>query len=102
MTEDSGWLAEWMTSIAADLAANLKMDGYDAMEAEAGKGPVVFVTVKGAAEDTTAAGALQPRVEGVLTAALKQEFKDWAEFRKNIRSYSKDGDLVMACEVVFP
>lgn len=54
MTNRGSAIADWMCDIAAALARDLTVDGYG-FQVQPTLGPIVFVVIKDAAEDTTTA-----------------------------------------------
>jgi hypothetical protein len=84
------------------IRSRLHIEGYSEIHVEPLKGPVVLVTVNGAAEDTTAARHAREQLDAVMTESTKAHAADWADFRNSISSSNKGEDLVVKCEVIFP
>ena len=100
MVNDKGWLAGWMKRVA-DQADKLAVADYE-VKAEAGNGPLVYVTVKKASEDGTAARKARQQLEKIMEASLKKEVSGYDGFDYRVRSYNRGRDLVLECEVLFP
>jgi hypothetical protein len=100
MANQKGWLHGWMSKLAKELQAKVSVEGYE-ISAEAGEGPIVYVTVKGAEGDTTAFRKLKSSLDGVLKESINHEVRDEA-FRSSVSMSSKGDDMLVTCEIIFP
>jgi len=101
MADEKSWLADWMEKVATHIKSELQVKGYK-VETKATKGPVVYVTVKGAEGDTTAARETRPKIEKLLKDAIKEELKAYEGFSQKVSSFNKGDDLVFECTIIFP
>jgi hypothetical protein len=101
VNEDS-WLGRWMIELAQDLKEQLKFDGYEDVETRPTQGPIVYVTIQGAAEDTTVARQAREQIEPIMRASIKKNAKGFDGMEPYIRAVNKHGDLMMSCEMMFP
>ena len=99
-TATQGWLAKWMGELAEEMG-KIKVEGYE-LQAEAGKGPEVLVTVTGGAEDTTAAKKARQAITKVMAGSIKKNTSGIPGFDAQVRSFNKGADLVLECTVRFP
>jgi hypothetical protein len=95
-----GWLQQWMGALA-DQISKVKVEGYE-IQAEAGKGPEVFVTIAGASEDATAARKARQAIQKLLDASIKKNTDGVNGFESIIRGYNKGADIVLECMIRFP
>jgi len=95
-----GWLAGWMHELADELGKT-KVEGYK-VSAEAGKGPLVLVTIKGATEDSTTARKAKQSIEKVMEHSIKKHSEGVPGFKHRVKSFNKGADLILECEVLFP
>ncbi len=89
----------WMTSISERIAKEIpSVRGY-ALTAEPGAGPVLFVTLKGAEGDATAARMLREKMHPIIREELDKESK---KCTYGVTSLNKGDDMVFWCTVVLP
>ena len=101
-TQDpDGWLAAWMESLANKVRTGLVIEGHK-VTTQRGPGPLVYVTVRGAAKDSAAAQTAREQLEPLLARSLAAEVGDSAGFETRIASHNRGADLFMECEIVFP
>lgn len=104
MTGDEGaergaWWARWSSKIA-DHLRKLKIEGHT-FEVKATRGPTIYVMIKGAADDATLARTTKGQIKAILDRAIEEEVPGQG-FASIVKSFNKDGDLVLECEVIFP
>lgn len=99
-TAGSGWLAKWMHGLAEEIS-KIKVEGYE-VKAEATKGPEIFVTLVGAAEDSTAARNARKPIQKLMEASIKKNTEGVQGFEVRIQSFNKGADLVLQCTIIFP
>lgn len=100
MTKD--WLADWMAKLADEVSV-VEVEGYDEVDAKAGQGPEVWLTIKGAAEDTTTARKVREKVEKIMRASIEKHSYGVVGLKPLVRSYNKEGqDLLIRCTILFP
>lgn len=95
------WLAKWMKELAHELASKLHTEDYD-VSADAGEGPVVFVTVKGASEDSSTARKARQAATKLMERSIAKHADGVEGLTPRIRTFNKGADLVLECEVIFP
>lgn len=95
------WLGRWMDSLADEIQNKVKVEGYS-LEASAGKGPEVFVTLKGASEDTTAARKAKASIEKIMDSSIEENSGGIEGFKHQVKSFNRNADVVLECTVIFP
>jgi hypothetical protein len=98
--EEKGWLQTWMTKLASDIEAKVKVEDYK-LSAEAGKGPLVYVTLKDAEGDTTTFRKAKAEIEKIAEESIKREVRN-DKFACNVNMSSKGDDMVISVEIIFP
>jgi hypothetical protein len=94
------WLANWMEELSNEIG-KLQVEDYQ-LRAQAGSGPVVFVTIEGASEDSTTARKVRLQVTKLMEASIKKQTDNTPGYEARVRSYNKGADLLLECIVVFP
>jgi hypothetical protein len=100
MKNDS-WLSGWIQKLAEAIESKVELEGYK-LSAKPGKGPVLYVTVKGGSEDSTTAHKAREALVKLLKQEIHEELHKLDGVRPKVSSYNKDGDLVLECEILFP
>ncbi len=92
-------LKGWTTGIARAIEDQIQeIDGYP-IEVKPGEGPRVFVCLKGAEGDTTAARAARAALTPIVEAAIHAESR---LIDHRIESSNRGDDLLMTCLLLFP
>lgn len=90
-----------MRAIAKDIQKGFRIDGYE-YEIILKKGPVLFVSVKGAEGDLSMVKEARPHLEEIVKKTLKQETAKYDGFDLKLTSVNKGDDLMFEVEVLFP
>lgn len=98
--EDKGWLHGWMTKLAGEIESKVKAEDYK-ISAEAGKGPVVYVTVKGAEGDTTTFKKVKDEIDKIAKESIKREVRN-DQFHCSVHMSSQGEDMLISVEIIFP
>jgi hypothetical protein len=94
-------VAEWIAEMAGRVERELDVPGYE-VEVKPTIGPVIFVRLTGAAEDTTTARTTRAKLHSIINPEVENGFHGVKGFSLAIRSFNRCGDLVLECEVIFP
>jgi hypothetical protein len=87
-SERGGWWSRWSSKIADGLRT-VKIEGHTT-EVKATRGPTIYVTIKGAADDATLARITKARSRTILDKAIEEEVPVQG-FSSIVRSFNKDG-----------
>lgn len=93
------YIKEWMKHISTRIEAEIKsVRGYP-LTAKAGSGPVIYIKLKGAEGDVSAARELREKAEPILREELDRQSK---KCEYSLSSYNKKNDLLFSCVVGLP
>jgi len=101
MAEEKGLIEKWMEELAKEIESKVKIEGYS-IATKTAFGPIVYVTIKDASEDSTAARKARQAIEKIIEASIRKNSSGVHGFKPRIQTYNKGADLLVECEVVFP
>lgn len=100
MAAEKDRLEKWMDDLANEIEKKIKVEGYS-IKAEAGRGPIVYVTIKDASEDATTARKARQAIEKIMEESIKKNTRT-SGFKHQVKTFNKGADILIECEMIFP